>query len=105
VINLFEYENKVPFKDDFDGLELFLDDIWKNREKNSFYSDNEEDKIESQRFLQFLHKSKEIKSNKYVGVIHYNGQKINLLPKIFLTLPKTAQVMKYIKFKITFYGG
>jgi len=83
VINLFEYENKVPFKDDFDGLELFLDDIWKNREKNSFYSDNEEDKIESQRFLQFLHKSKEIKSNKYVGVIHYNGQKINLLPKIF----------------------
>jgi len=83
VINLFEYENKVPFKDDFDGLELFLDDIWKNREKNSFYSDNEEDKIESQRFLQFLYKSKEIKSNKYVGVIHYNGQKINLLPKIF----------------------
>jgi 5-methylcytosine-specific restriction enzyme subunit McrC len=83
VINLFEYENKVPFKDDFDGLELFLDDIWKNREKNSFYSDNEEDKIESQRFLQFLHKSKEIKSNKYVGVIHYDGQKINLLPKIF----------------------
>ena len=83
MINLFEYENKVPFKDDFDGLELFLDDIWKNREKNSFYSDNEEDKIESQRFLQFLHKSKEIKSNKYVGVIHYNGQKINLLPKIF----------------------
>ena len=83
MINLFEYENKVPFKDDFDGLELFLDDIWKNREKNSFYSDNEEDKIESQRFLQFLYKSKEIKSNKYVGVIHYNGQKINLLPKIF----------------------
>ena len=83
MINLFEYENKVPLKDDFDGLELFLDDIWKNREKNSFYSDNEEDKIESQRFLQFLHKSKEIKSNKYVGVIHYNGQKINLLPKIF----------------------
>ena len=83
MINLFEYENKVPFKDDFDGLELFLDDIWKNREKNSFYSDNDEDKIESQKFLQFLHKSKEIKSNKYVGVIHYNGQKINLLPKIF----------------------
>ena len=83
MINLFEYENKVPFKDDFDGLELFLDDIWKNREKNSFYSDNEEDKIESQRFLQFLHKSKEIKSNKYVGVIHFEGKQINLLPKIF----------------------
>ena len=83
MINLFEYENKVPFKYDFDGLELFLDDIWKNREKNSFYSDNEEDKIESQRFLQFLHKSKEIKSNKYVGVIHFEGKQINLLPKIF----------------------
>jgi len=83
VINLFEYENKVPFKDDFDGLELFLDDIWKNREKNSFYSDNEEEKIESQRFLHFLRKSKEIKSNKYVGVIHFEGKQINLLPKIF----------------------
>ena len=83
MINLFEYENKVPFKDDFDGLELFLDDIWKNREKNSFYSDNEEEKIESQRFLHFLRKSKEIKSNKYVGVIHFEGKQINLLPKIF----------------------
>jgi 5-methylcytosine-specific restriction enzyme subunit McrC len=87
-VNLFEYQNKEAIQDHFDGLEGFLDEIWNNREKNSFYSQNENDKIESQRFLQFLHKTNEIKSNKYVGVIHYKGNKINLLPKIFFN-PET----------------
>src|SRR5690606_31065687 len=38
--------------------------------------------------LQFIHKSNELKSNKYVGVIHYQGAKINLLPKIFFDSDK-----------------
>lgn len=83
MINLFEYQNKVDIQDSFDGLEGFLDEIWNSREKNSFYSGNENDQIESQRFLQFIYKSNELKSNKYVGVIHYGGSKMNLLPKIF----------------------
>ncbi len=83
MINLFEYQNKVDIKNSFEGMEGFLDEIWNTREKDSFYSENGNDKIESQRFLQFLHKSNEIKSNNYVGVIHYGGNKINLLPKIF----------------------
>ena len=83
MINLFEYQNKVDIQASFEGLEGFLDEIWNSREKNSFYSENGNDKIESQRFLQFIHKSNELKSNKYVGVIHYEGSKINLLPKIF----------------------
>jgi 5-methylcytosine-specific restriction enzyme subunit McrC len=83
MINLFEYQNKEALSEAFDGLEEFLDDIWKNREKISIYSEIEEDKIESQRFIQFLHKSGEIKSNKYVGVIYNGDIKINLLPKIF----------------------
>lgn len=83
MINLFEYQNKVDIQASLDGLEGFLDEIWNSREKNSFYSVNGNDKIESQRFLQFIHKSNELKSNKYVGVIHYQGAKINLLPKIF----------------------
>jgi 5-methylcytosine-specific restriction enzyme subunit McrC len=81
--NLFEYQNKIDTLASFDGLEGFLDEIWNSREKNSFYSENSNDKIESQRFLQFIHKTNELKSNKYVGVIHYEGEKINLLPKIF----------------------
>ena len=88
MINLFEYQNKVDIQDSFEGLEGFLDEIWKSREKNSFFSEFDNDKIESQRFLQFLHKSNEIKSNKYVGVIHYGGNKINLLPKIFFNSNK-----------------
>ncbi|MDB4656060.1 McrC family protein [Flavobacteriales bacterium] len=83
MVNLFEYQNKIDVQDDLEGLEAFLDEIWNNREKNSFYSDGEEDKIESQRFIQFIHKTEQLKSNKYVGVIHYQGSKINLLPKIF----------------------
>ena len=83
MINLFEYQNKVDTLASFDDLEGFLDEIWNSREKNTFYSENGNDKIESQRFLQFIHKTNELKSNKYVGVIHYEGEKINLLPKIF----------------------
>ena len=100
--NLFEYQNKVPFSDSFEGLEEFLDEIWKNREKSSYYFDEQEERIESQRFLQFLHKTKEIKSSKYVGVIHYEGQKINLLPKIFFdsdkeyTESETNQIQNHI---------
>jgi 5-methylcytosine-specific restriction enzyme subunit McrC len=89
MINLFEYQNKVDIQASLDGLEGFLDEIWNSREKNSFYSENGNDKIESQRFLQFIHKSNELKSNKYVGVIHYQGEKINLLPKIFFDSDKT----------------
>ena len=83
MINLFEYQNKVDIQDSLGGLEGFLDEIWINREKSSYYSENGNDKIESQRFLQFIHKTNELKSNKYVGVIHYEGHKINLLQKIF----------------------
>lgn len=81
--NLFEYQNKLAFQDSFKGLEGFLDEIWNNREKNSYYSLREEDRVEAQRFIQFIHKSNELKSNNYVGVIHFEGKKINLLPKIF----------------------
>lgn len=83
MINLFEYQNKVEFKSSMEDLEAFLDTIWKNRERQSFYFENSEDMIESQRFLQFLHHTKEIKCNKYVGVIYSEDQKVNLLPKIF----------------------
>lgn len=95
MINLFEYQNKVGVQDSFTGLEAFLDDIWKNREKTSYFSDDSDAKVESQRFLQFLHKTKELKSNKYVGVIHFEGKKINLLPKIFYDAKKdysTSQI-------------
>ena len=83
MINLFEYQNKEVLSNSFDGLEEFLDDVWKNREKSAFYLDTEEKRVESQRFLDFIHRTGEVKSTKYVGVIHFNGQKINLLPKIF----------------------
>jgi 5-methylcytosine-specific restriction enzyme subunit McrC len=83
VINLFEYQNKEGLADYFDELEIFLDSIWKRREKSNYYTEEQADKIEVQQFVQFLHQTKEIKSNKYVGVILFEGQRINLLPKIF----------------------
>lgn len=84
MINLFEYKNTEEFSNaHFEGLESFLDDIWAKREKSSYYFNEEDNRVEQQRFVQFLHKSKTLKSNKYVGVIHYQGEVINLLPKIF----------------------
>lgn len=85
MINLFEYQNKVDFPQGHEGLELFLDEIWNNRETNGYYFSDDPlvEKNKSQRFLQFLRKTKEVKSNKYVGVILFEDQKINLLPKIF----------------------
>jgi len=82
--NLFEYKNKVEFPEHhFDELEVFLDDIWAKREKSNYYFNEEDNRVEQQRFIQFLHKTKTLKSNKYVGVIYFEGETINLLPKIF----------------------
>lgn len=83
MVNLFEYQNKETFKGDYTGLGDFLDEIWNKRERSLFYGSDDSEKIEVQRFIQFIHKSKEIKSNKYVGIIHFEGEKVNLLPKIF----------------------
>jgi len=89
MINLFEYQNKVKFPGSSQDLESFLDDIWSKREKSSFYQDVENERIETQQFLQFLHKSEELKSNKYAGVIQFQGHTINLLPKIFFDSDRT----------------
>ncbi|MEE4358587.1 MAG: hypothetical protein V2I97_19120 [Desulfococcaceae bacterium] len=83
MINLFEYQNRLECKDAFQGLESFLDDIWKKREKSGFYYNHKSDSSETQRFIRFIHKTKELKSNNYVGTIYFGGQRINLLPKIF----------------------
>lgn len=86
MINLFEYQNKEPFpKTKSEDLEIFLEEIWAKREKSSYYHNEEDYRVEQQRFIQFLHKTKTLKSNKYVGVIHFNDETINLLPKIFYT--------------------
>ncbi len=83
-INLFEFGNKHRLEAGFSDLEIFLDEIWRRREKNPwFYADTQESREESQRFLQFLHNTQEIKARNYVGVIQFNGLRINLLPKVF----------------------
>ncbi|NLA63559.1 MAG: hypothetical protein GX857_10135, partial [Bacteroidales bacterium] len=66
MINLFEYQNKVAAQESFEGLEGFLDEIWNAREKNSFYAEKDDDRVEAQRFLKFIYKTGELKSNKYV---------------------------------------
>lgn len=91
MLNLFEYQNKVTFKGNFSELESFLDEIWNKRERNNFYEIDDSEKVEVQRFIQFIHKTNELKSNKYVGIIHFEGQKINLLPKIFYDSQKTYE--------------
>ncbi len=92
MINLFEYQNKADFPEEhFKNLEVFLDDIWNKREKSSYFNEDE-NREEVQHFLQFLHKTNQLKSNKYVGVIHFEDQTVNLLPKIFHDAAKEASL-------------
>lgn len=101
--NLFEYKNRVTFNNTlFNDLEVFLDEVWSKREtSNYFVNDNEDKNIEVQRFLQFFHKDQTLKSNKYVGVIHFKDETINLLPKIFYNVqsehaPNVKAINKHI---------
>jgi 5-methylcytosine-specific restriction enzyme subunit McrC len=102
MLNLFEYQNKVAFDGSSEGLEAFLDSIWQKRERFVSEEESEGERSDAQRFIQFLYKTKEIKSNKYVGVIHYEGHRINLLPKIFfreghtITEEETAHIQSHV---------
>lgn len=102
MLNLFEYQNKVAFDGSAEGLEAFLDSIWQKRERFVLEEESEGERSEAQRFIQFLYKTKEIKSNKYVGVIHYEGHRINLLPKLFyreghtLTEAEAAHIQSHV---------
>jgi 5-methylcytosine-specific restriction enzyme subunit McrC len=89
-INLFEYSNYSTYPNDLDKLESFLDEIWSSREKSSLHyveiSDEERFDRElssKQKFITILKNKQIIKSQKYIGIIKFNDQVINLLPKIF----------------------
>ncbi len=106
MINLFEYQNKIQISEEFgDKLEIFLNEIWKNRDKNASFYQNNQKKDEIQRFVNFFRKPnkiQEIKSKKYVGVIYFENKRINLLPKIFYDKTKDyseneiAQIQNHI---------
>ena len=59
-------------------LEKFLQENWDNR--YSFYNDG--DKSKKQQFLSFLSHD-DIRTNNYIGTIGFNGQTINIFPKVF----------------------
>lgn len=84
-MHLFEYQNGEDFLGSAAGLEQFLDEIWKKRDRNaSWYSEEEMPHSDgAQPFIRFSHRSKQVKSGKFVGTIFYEGHRINLLPKIF----------------------
>lgn len=59
-------------------LEKFLQENWDNR--YLFYNDG--DKSKKQQFLSFLSHN-DIRTNNYIGTISFNGQTINIFPKVF----------------------
>jgi 5-methylcytosine-specific restriction enzyme subunit McrC len=80
---LFEYRNTIPRSDSMEGLEAFLEQIWDKRERSVWHTETDADQSSAQQILQFLYKTSTIKARNYVGVIHFNGNRINILPKIF----------------------
>jgi 5-methylcytosine-specific restriction enzyme subunit McrC len=83
--NLFEFSDPVRYDGSIDTIDAFLDEIWRKREKVvfDFWETNKQNIDTPQRFIQFFRKNNTFRSTKYVGIIHYKGQVINLLPKIF----------------------
>lgn len=83
--NLFEYADPVEFVGSIDSLDTFLDEIWQKRDVvvYDFWNTDNHNVKTPQQFIQFIRKNNTFRSTKYVGVIQYNGQVINLLPKIF----------------------
>lgn len=59
-------------------LEKFLQENWDNRK--SFYEDGNDGK--TQQFLTFLSHD-DVRTNNYIGTIGFNGQTINIFPKVF----------------------
>ena len=81
--DLYEYQNAEKLGGSLDNLEDFLDEIWAKREVMPSHWNTDPSPSSSQRFLRFLRRTNEVKSNNYVGVIQFENQRINLLPKIF----------------------
>jgi len=104
IINLYEYANQESLSGDEKPLEDFLDEIWNNRDKKDFSYQTDTGNEESydnaiaskQKFLTFL-KNGDIKSRKYVGIIKFDNQVINLLPKIFYRDDQSTPNEKEVK--------
>jgi 5-methylcytosine-specific restriction enzyme subunit McrC len=80
--NLFEFQNEENYPDFDKDLDVLLEEIWKTRKyPNSIEEEGVPNSI--QRFLKINHRSQSIKANNYVGIIYHNGNKIQILPKIF----------------------
>lgn len=104
--NLFEFAAPSVFKEssgELDKLDVFLDEIWNKRDKIVLSFWGGEDKDTSQRFINFSRKpgNLSLKSRNYVGIVHFNGNVYNLLPKIFndgkdLNEQKLASIQSHI---------
>jgi 5-methylcytosine-specific restriction enzyme subunit McrC len=88
-MNLFEFGKYDTFKGDVQGLRTYLEQIWQCRPRFYEYNDDipktEEEESEEkefrQRFLKF--DGDKVGARNYVGIIQFEGQQINISPKIF----------------------
>lgn len=90
-INLFEFDkyHKLPATD-VDGFKSYLDDVWKTRNRFRYEVDETKQEVSEeeqatfgqnkQRFISF--DGSLIRARNYVGFIQYEGQRINIYPKI-----------------------
>ena len=83
---LFEFANREKPSINCDELEAFLNELWRKRGAHQLSplhtSDQDRPSSSSQRFLHLL-RDGSIQSRNYVGIIHYKGQAVHLLPKVF----------------------
>jgi len=92
---VFEYQKEKLFEKistaekykQFRELELYLDKIWKSKDRSKFYyksASSEEEEIGiRQRFLDLDYKDFSVTASKYVGIIQFRDIRLTLLPKFF----------------------
>lgn len=90
-INLFEFDKYQPLPaTDVDGFKSYLSEVWKSRNRFRYIVDETEQEFSEeeqailgrnkQQFISF--DGPHIRARNYVGFIQYEGQRINIYPKI-----------------------
>ncbi|RZK45929.1 MAG: restriction endonuclease [Pedobacter sp.] len=79
--------NKLTLPEDFDfqGLESYLQDVWKHRYTLYDEQDEEEQNTSTQQFLSFL-REQEVKAGHYVGFVQFKDLQLCIYPKLFDSL-------------------
>ncbi|MDJ1506598.1 McrC family protein [Xanthocytophaga agilis] len=103
ILYLYEYGNKIelPESIDPDTLKYYLQKVWQNRYWIYNYTEDElVENTDGQPFLLF--DGRFIQACNYAGVISFQSVTIVLIPKLFKSIPYSAQTLPHLHFYLSY---